>query len=280
MRRGFTLIELLVVITILAILAGAAIPYVQTYVAESRLAKAKTDLDEISRALVVFETREGDYPDDNVKLLAGRYLNKSPIDPWGSPYMVDKKAGSVYSKGPDRKCKADSGGTDADDSDNINVAYQPPLALVSVKWVDNNQNGVFDSDNIPDQLLLTFSRKLDLSASTVCVAANLNKWLRLSNDGTAANARPVQSGGYVQAYGEPSQIYLSTPEILTSSKEVLLSLKSPFNTAAGTSPVIGRAYLVIDDPKGSNSGVANGDEIKDKAGNLSLSSQKVLIIPQ
>ena len=44
MKRGFTLIELLVVITILAVLAGAAMPYVQSYVEEARLAKAKTKL--------------------------------------------------------------------------------------------------------------------------------------------------------------------------------------------------------------------------------------------
>lgn len=154
MRRGFTLIELLVVITILAVLAGAALPYVQAYVEESRIAKAKTDLEEIARALAVYETREGDYSKADVSDLTGRYLNKAPIDPWGNGYIVDINAGTVYSSGPDRSSLA---GFTFDD---VIVPYQPPLALVSVKWVDRNQSGAVDTQNVPDQLQLTFSRKL------------------------------------------------------------------------------------------------------------------------
>ncbi len=164
MKKGFTLIELLVVITILAVLAGAALPYVQNYVEESRVAKAKADLEEIARALAVYETREGDYPDtgiddtdgkSDVSQLTGRYLNKSPIDPWGASYIVDVKGGIVYSAGPDRKDDLTE-----DKFDNISVPYQPPLALVSVKWVDKNQSGKVDYQNVSDELHLSFSRKL------------------------------------------------------------------------------------------------------------------------
>jgi hypothetical protein len=87
-------------------------------------------------------------------------------------------------------------------------------------------------------------------------------------------------GRYVQAFTETAQTYLSTPDVLTSSKDVIISLQSPYDTLATTRAVMGKAFLVINDPKGNNPGVADGDEIKDTYGNLSLSSQKVIIIPQ
>jgi len=49
-KSGFTLIELLIVVTIMSVLAGAAIPYVQDYLDDARFAKVKTDLDEIKNA--------------------------------------------------------------------------------------------------------------------------------------------------------------------------------------------------------------------------------------
>lgn len=151
MRKGFTLIELLIVITILAVLAGAALPYVQSYVAESRLSKAKADLDEIGRALAIYEAREGDYGTSTVALLTGRYLNKAPIDPWGSPYFIATQSGLVISPGPDRL---------VGNEDDVTFPYQPPLALVQVKWVDANQTGAVDLQNTADLVQLVFSRRV------------------------------------------------------------------------------------------------------------------------
>ncbi len=175
MKKGFTLIELLVVITIIAILAGAALPFVQNYVAESRTAKAKSDLDEISRALVVYESREGDYNKKTVEDLTGRYLDRSPIDPWGVPYVVATESGIVYSCGPDRK-DADPADptTDQYAFDNIEVSYVPPLALVSVKWVDKNKSGAVDTQNVQDELHLTFSRKLATAGAGLLTDAPTN----------------------------------------------------------------------------------------------------------
>jgi prepilin-type N-terminal cleavage/methylation domain-containing protein len=59
LRKGFTLIELLIVITIIAILAGAAVPYVQDYIEDARLSKARADLGELRNAIIRWETENG-----------------------------------------------------------------------------------------------------------------------------------------------------------------------------------------------------------------------------
>jgi general secretion pathway protein G len=161
-KRGFTLIELLVVITILAILAGAALPYVQNYVKESRISKAKSDLDEIKKALTIYETREGIYQSSSIDQLTGRYLNNAPVDPWGKAYIVASDSGVVFSSGPDRVDLS---------TDDIVVSYQPPLALVQVNWVDANKSGAVDTQNVQDYLQLIFSREASATSPVFSVPA-------------------------------------------------------------------------------------------------------------
>lgn len=163
---GFTLIELLVVIAIIAILAGAALPYVQSYVQESKMSKAKADLEEIGKAIAIYETRERVYTAPDASLLTGRYLNKSPIDPWGRPYLVATHAGTVYSSGPDKN--------PATQEDNLFFMYQPLLALVRAKWVDANQTGKVDTENTPDYIQLSFSRVINDQAAGADVKNSRN----------------------------------------------------------------------------------------------------------
>lgn len=248
MRKGFTLIELLVVITILAVLAGAALPYVQNYVEESRIAKAKTDLEEIARALAVYETREGEYTKEDVGDLTGRYLNKSPIDPWGSSYVVSPERGTVYSLGPDRSgVDTDS---DQDKYDNISVPYQPPLALVSAKWVDKNQSGAVDIQNVSDELHLAFSRKLGSGVTIANIGLNL-----FLNGVTVLQPGLV---GVSPTYG---------PTLVGSSKVLV------YKVAANSAFTLGGDYIVVTD---SHNTIF--DQSPDK--NYCLSSQNVTILPQ
>ena len=212
MKRGFTLIELLVVITILAILTGAALPYIQGYVSDARIAKAKTDLDEISRALAVYEVKEGDYTSTDIKLLAGRYLNKSAVDPWGGTYLVAPASGTTYSMGPDKVACTD---------DDLAVSYQPPLALVSAKWIDCNQSGSVDAQAPSDQVLLSFSRKLLLGgiAGTPSVDTDLDTIFTISNTPLAA-AVTNMSDAFFKGAG-------AIPRVISTRKGILLTVKTP-----------------------------------------------------
>jgi len=255
MKSGFTLIELLVVITILAILAGAALPYVQSYVEESRIAKAKTDLDEISRALAVYETREGEYPDSNVKLLAGRYLNKAPIDPWGNEYKVDNLSGTCYSYGPDRGA---AGG------DDIIISYQPPLALTQVKWLDKNNTGLPDNDNAGDEIQMIFSRKLSASINALEIGNELDNWFQLDTNG------PLTAGGLV----DPSTVFSTTSVVIVATKVVVLKVST-----AASAFISGVASLEVSTPTSFTASSGLQDQAAPTA-NFSIKGQKVVILPQ
>ncbi|HNV71559.1 MAG TPA: prepilin-type N-terminal cleavage/methylation domain-containing protein [Candidatus Ozemobacteraceae bacterium] len=237
LRKGFTLIELLVVITILAVLAGAALPYVQSYVEESKIAKAKTDLEEIARALAVYETREGEYLKATVEDLTGRYLNKAPIDPWGKSYVVATDSGTVFSSGPDR--------TASTKEDNVVVPYQPPLALVQVKWVDKNQTGAVDIKNTPDQVQLIFSRRIQNSISDI--ATNFTTYFSTSSG--AANLMLDPTAGNM---------------VSLASKTIVMNVVADNRFTPGSDTL----------------NIATTHNLKDMAGNAALPDQKVRILPQ
>lgn len=264
MKRGFTLIELLVVITILAVLAGAAMPYVQSYVEEARLAKAKTDLEEIARALMVYETREGEYNSADVSILTGRYLNKAPIDPWGKAYAVSTSAGYVYSGGPDRDLGV--GNTDKA-NDNIIFSYQPPLALVSVKWVDKNNSGAVDAQNVNDELHLLFSRKIATSDQLSTLMA--------SGDPTNAGKALASCFAITNQYGAVQNIIkvgdVTGDVRVIASRTIVLKVKD--NTSSPDPFAVGSDTVTVLD---------NHKTLYDLATNKNacISNQPVVILPQ
>lgn len=149
LRKGFTLIELLIVITIIAILAGAAIPYVQDYVEDARFSKVRADLDEVKSALIRYELDTGSLwtnAETTLAKLIGPYLAKPLVDPWGTPYAIDGAGSRVYSAGPDRI---------AANGDDISTDFRPPLAISRAYWEDTNQNAAVDNG---DHLNLRFTR--------------------------------------------------------------------------------------------------------------------------
>ena len=197
-NRGFTLIELLVVIAIIAVLVGAALPYVQNYVTESKIAKARSDIDEITRAISAFEFREGPYNATDPGLLTGRYLTRTPFDPWGQRYAVSTLSGEVYSAGPDRDFTTRQ--------DNLVYSYQPPLALMSALWFDTNRSGSPDNDAPADQVVLSFSRNMSNTTASFTVVGSL--------DATFA----ISSGTMEQ------QFVVASTTVATSQREIYLTV--------------------------------------------------------
>jgi len=59
-KNGFTIIELIVVIAIIAVLAGIVTSNVMAYISKAKIARANTDVAEIEKALLVFNSEFGD----------------------------------------------------------------------------------------------------------------------------------------------------------------------------------------------------------------------------
>lgn len=150
MKKGFTLIELLIVITIIAILAGAVTPYVQQYIDDARMARAKQDLNEIRNALMRYEVDQNrPYEQKDISGLVGPYLSKSIADPWGSPYVICNASSSVYSVGGDMK---------DDSGDEIIADFRPPLALTRAYWCGSHASPTDKDGDVFDKLMLKFTR--------------------------------------------------------------------------------------------------------------------------
>lgn len=99
---GFTLIEIMVVVVILGILAALVAPNVISRIDDAQINRAKQDIRAIESALQLYRLDNFRYPttDQGLEALvnqpadpsirnwrAGGYLDKVPVDPWGTPYQ-------------------------------------------------------------------------------------------------------------------------------------------------------------------------------------------------
>ena len=183
MKKSFSLVELLIVVTIISVLAGAAVPFVSEYLESARIAKCKNDLDEFAKAINAYEATTGKtYSDVTGTVLKGRFLQTIPTDPWGAQYTfasaTDELGCKVGSKGPDGVLgNGEADGGSAAHEDNIVVAYKGPLAMVSALWYDSDLDS---SVNNNDTLKIKFNRNPD-GTSGIAVA----------NYATASGSTPV-----------------------------------------------------------------------------------------
>ena len=131
---GFTLIELLVVIAIIGTLAAVVAPSIFRNVSDSKIAAARTQIEELGLALNSYRLDNDVFPSTEQGLEAlrtrpvsgeaprnwrGPYLTKVlSADPWGRPYifvspgLINPQGFDLYSLGRDGKPGGD--GEDAD----------------------------------------------------------------------------------------------------------------------------------------------------------------------
>ncbi len=118
-HAGFTLIEIMVVVVILGILGALIVPNIIGRPDEARVTAAEADIQAISSALELYRLDNSHYPstDQGLEALVAKpsgypepkhwnpegYLKKSPIDPWGEPYIYINEGRSydIYSLGAD-----------------------------------------------------------------------------------------------------------------------------------------------------------------------------------
>lgn len=159
-KSGFTLIELLIVVAIVATLVGVAMPFFENYVKDTKLAKAKHELDIIKEALIKYETIEDrKFIGSDPTSLIGKYLQNAPIDPWGRAYLVNSDRGLVMTTGPDS----------ANPSDDIVVDYKSPLTLQKAVWVDSDNSQYVSASDV---IRIEFSRMLRPSTTNLRYSRN------------------------------------------------------------------------------------------------------------
>lgn len=88
MKKSFTLIEILVVTTIIVLLTGTATVAYTAFLKQSRDAKRKADLGQLSVALEMYRSNNDTYPTTGLSQLTTPtiYIQSVPLDPKNPTY--------------------------------------------------------------------------------------------------------------------------------------------------------------------------------------------------
>ena len=163
-RDGFAFIELMLVLLIISSLLIFAVEEYKRHIAETRITRARADMEELAKAVRLYNIKEPKFFDARtfspsaLGAFIGTYLEKEPPrDPWGNFYFHSDGMGVIFSCGPDGKPQATLLATDSDD---IVVSYLPyGFFITRAEYVDANVNNLVDFD---DHVIVSFSRPAKL----------------------------------------------------------------------------------------------------------------------
>jgi general secretion pathway protein G len=94
---GFTVLELLIVMAVLLTISAIAIPNLMAAVDQARIARAVGDIKTLEDEIALYDTINGNLPDDLSQVGYGNYL-----DPWRNPYQY-LNHGTMKGNGQARK---------------------------------------------------------------------------------------------------------------------------------------------------------------------------------
>lgn len=105
---GFTLVEVLVTLVIISLLIGFTVVNVVPQIGKGKAVRVEADLSSIETALEMYTLDNFNYPTQQEgleALVAGGYIKKMSLDPWGNPYEYrnpgERTPVEVYSLGAD-----------------------------------------------------------------------------------------------------------------------------------------------------------------------------------
>ena len=107
-EAGFTLVEVLVTLVIISLLIGFTVVNVVPQIGKGKAVRVQGDIASIETALEMYNLDNFNFPTEQEgleALIAGGYIKKMSLDPWGNPYEYrnpgERSPVEIYSLGAD-----------------------------------------------------------------------------------------------------------------------------------------------------------------------------------
>ena len=109
-QKGMTLVEIMIVVAIIGLVMGMVVVAAYPALISAQCKTAWSESQSIAQAINQYETdNNGDCPKSLDDLVAGKYIGKTPTDPWGQAFSFkcpgDKQpdGADIWSKGRNKQ---------------------------------------------------------------------------------------------------------------------------------------------------------------------------------